>query len=102
MIQPTSNYFGYNRTNASSDLASQQNAVSPATPPAAESVPSDHLSSANSDALRTALDNSPEVRPEVVARGQALSKWESYPPLEIINRLAEMIISSEDPSDNAT
>ena len=102
MIQPTSNYFGYNRTNAPSDLASQQNAASPATSPAAESVPSDQLSSANTDALRTALGNTPEIRPDVVARGQELSKWESYPPLEIINRLAEMIISSDDPSDNAS
>jgi hypothetical protein len=101
MIQPTSNYFGYNRTNAASEPASQPTAPA-ANPPAAESVPSEQLSSTNTDALRAALNNTPEIRPEVVARGQQLSKWESYPPLEIINRLAEMIISSDDPSDNAS
>lgn len=43
-------------------------------------------------ALLTALENKPEVRPEVVARGRALAADPSYPSPDIINKLAGMIL----------
>ena len=103
MIQPTSNYLGYNRTNAVSENVAQKNAAaSNSSSNSDKSAASDNLSSSNTDALRTALNNTPEVRPEVVARGKALANDAAYPPLEIINRLTEMIISSQDPSEKAS
>jgi hypothetical protein len=103
MIQPTSNYLGYNRTNAVSENISQKSAANSSSHTDKSSpAASDNLSSSNTDALRTALNNTPEVRPDVVARGKALAANSSYPPLEIINRLTEMIISSQDPSEKAS
>lgn len=46
--------------------------------------------------LQAALKETPEVRPEVVARGRDLATDPAYPPLEIINRLATLISSSKD------
>ncbi|HEY9155899.1 MAG TPA: hypothetical protein VIM69_12255 [Opitutaceae bacterium] len=104
MIHPTSNYLGYNRTNAISENVAQKNAAASNSSSNSDqsSAVSDKLSSSNTDALRTALNNTPEVRPDVVARGKALAADASYPPLEIINRLTEMIISSQDPSEKAS
>ncbi len=97
MIQPTSNYLGFNRTDALAD-ASQKSAPAPQQN---SSASSDRLSNSNSQALHDALSNTPEVRPEVVARGKQLVTDPSYPPLEIINRLAQMIAQSNDPSETA-
>ncbi len=102
MIQPTSNYLGYNRTNAISENTVQKHAANSSSNSDKSTAASDNLSSSNTDALRTALNNTPEVRPEVVARGKALANDAAYPPLEIINRLTEMIISSQDPSEKAS
>lgn len=103
MIQPTSNYLGYNRTNAVSENLPQKSAAnSSSKSDTSSTAASDNLSSSNTDALRTALNKTPEVRPEVVARGKALASDAAYPPLEIINRLTEMIISSQDPSEKAS
>jgi len=102
MIQPTSNYLGYNRTNAVSENLTQKSAAHSSSKSEESPAASDHLSSSNTDALRAALHNTPEVRPEVVARGKALATDAAYPPLEIINRLTEMIISSQDPSEKAS
>jgi hypothetical protein len=43
-------------------------------------------------ALLTMLENKPEVRPEVVARGRALAANASYPPPDIITKLAGLIV----------
>ena len=86
----------------SESLSQKNTATSSSNATDTTSAQSDQLSSSNTEALRTALNNTPEVRPEVVARGQALAKMASYPPLEIINSLAQMIISSQDPSEKAS
>jgi hypothetical protein len=39
------------------------------------------------------LENNPEIRPDVVARGRALAADASYPPPDIINKLANLVIS---------
>jgi hypothetical protein len=104
MIQPTSNYLGYNRTNAVSENVAPKNIATSnsSSNSEASSASSDNLSSSNTDALRTALNNTPEVRPDVVARGKTLASMASYPPLEIINSLARIMISSQDPSEKAS
>jgi hypothetical protein len=45
-------------------------------------------------ALLAALENKPEVRSEVVARGRALAADPSYPPPDIINKLAGMVVGN--------
>jgi len=61
----------------------------------------DRLSSANTDALREALNNTPEVRPDVVKRGRELAVDLNYPPREIIAQLAKLMLASNDLSDQA-
>lgn len=43
------------------------------------------------EALQRALAQIPDVRPEAVARGQALAASDEYPPQEVVRRLAAML-----------
>ena len=95
MIHSTSNLHGYNRTDAAALSLAKQ-----ASTPKAEADSGERLSSANTQALREALNNSPEIRPEVVARGKALAVDPNYPPREIIEDLAKLMIESRDSSDS--
>ena len=56
-------------------------------------TPQDPISLKRVAALLAILENKPEVRPEVVARGRALAADAGYPPPDIINKLAGLIIS---------
>ena len=60
----------------------------------------DQFSAENSAALKVALTQQPEVRPEVVARGRALAADPSYPSPEILRKVGEAIISSPDLSED--
>ena len=60
----------------------------------------DQFSAENSAALKVALTQQPEVRPEVVARGRALAADPSYPSPEILRKVGEVIISSPDLSED--
>lgn len=60
---------------------------------------SEALSLSGSTALREALAASPEIRPEVVEEGRRLAVDPNYPPLQIIEGLAEMLLQSADPSE---
>lgn len=62
----------------------------------------DQFSAENSAALRVALTRTPEIRPEVVARGRALAADPSYPSAEILRRVGEAIIKSPDFSEDAS
>jgi len=94
MIQSTSNLHGYNRT----DALAISGAKSAPTPKADPDV-GDRLSSSNTSALREALQNTPEIRPEVVQRGKALAVDLNYPPREIIERLSKLITESRDQAE---
>lgn len=96
MIQPTSNTTGFIRTDALSKSTGQKTPSSNST-----ATQSDTLSSANTQSLREALAQTSEVRPQVVARGKALAVDPNYPPREIIESLARLMISSRDPSATA-
>jgi hypothetical protein len=62
--------------------------------------PQDSISTGNLNGLRTALAAQPEVRPEVVARGQALAADPDYPSSDILQHVAGMILSAPDPSED--
>jgi hypothetical protein len=96
MIQSTSNLTGYYRAEAISNQPSQK------TPPAnTQAGNSDSLSSASTDGLRQALAQTAEIRPEVVARAKVLAVDPSYPPRQILEGLAKLMVASSDPSNNA-
>ena len=96
MIQSTSNLTGYYRADLITNLPSQK------TPAAStQAGTADNLSSASTEGLRQALAQTSEIRPEVVARGKALAVDLNYPPRQIIESLAKLMIASRDPSTNA-
>ena len=61
---------------------------------------SDQFSSANSTALRAALAQHPEIRPEAVAKARLLAADPAYPSPQIIRRIGEAILGSPDPADD--
>ena len=67
-----------------------------------EPVQTDKLSTAGSEFLRTKLASEPEVRPDVVARGEKLASDSSYPSLEILSKVAHKILQSPDPSEDVS
>ena len=60
----------------------------------------DQFSAENSNALRVALTQHPEVRPEVVERGRALAANPAYPSTEILGHVARAILKSPDLSED--
>jgi len=50
--------------------------------------------------LRAALASQPEIRPDVVARGQALAADPNYPSMDVIQHVAGMILNAPDPSED--
>jgi hypothetical protein len=90
-------------TTSSSDRAGGPDPVSlNLTKPAVRPLPQqlDTVSTDNLDGLQTALSNQPEIRPEVVARGQALAADPNYPPADVIKSVASMILNSPDLSED--
>lgn len=60
----------------------------------------DRISTESAAFLRAALQRQPEIRPEVVARAQALAADPSYPPPEVIGKVAERILAAPDLSED--
>lgn len=58
----------------------------------------DSISTQSALGLQNALAVTPEIRPEVVARAEKLAVDLNYPPREIIDRIANLIAISRDPS----
>jgi D-mannonate dehydratase len=73
--------------------------AAPRKPSAAPAAATDNLSTSNLDRLKAALAATPEIRPEMVAHGVKLALDPNYPPLEIIEDVARIIVSSEDLSN---
>ncbi len=71
-----------------------------AAPPKA-ATPAEHLSRPGVEALRTALQSQPEVRPEVVARGRALAADPAYPSSAILQDISRRILQSPDPAEDS-
>ena len=69
--------------------------IEPQAPSSTTSEPAatqDPVSLRKVAALLTLLENKPEIRAEVVARGRALAADANYPPPDIINKLAGLIV----------
>lgn len=64
--------------------------------PVSNNAGADTLSTENATRLKTALDNTPAIRPEVVERAAKLAVDPAYPPLAIIEKIAHMIAVSND------
>jgi hypothetical protein len=93
MIDSTSSSSGTSGANAlPSDLTNRAGRR--------ESIGADRFSTGNAEHLQAALAGEPEVRPEMVARGQALAADPGYPSPETIQRLAGLIIDSPDLSED--
>jgi hypothetical protein len=60
----------------------------------------DRLSLGQADGLRQALAAEPEIRPEMVEKGRALAADPGYPSAAMIQRIAQAIIGSPDPSED--
>jgi hypothetical protein len=74
---------------------------SPAPAPTPRPPETDRLSAASKESLQAALQQQPEIRPEVVALGQKLAGDATYPPLEIIRQLSKMLIAMNDLSEQS-
>lgn len=82
---------------SSSDRTARTDAVSPApAKPVVRGPGSDQFTAGHSAALRSALQAQPEVRPEVVARAKALAADPNYPPRDVLEKVAGLIIASPD------
>jgi hypothetical protein len=55
--------------------------------------PADPVAVRRVAALLTMLENKPEIRAEVVARGRALASDPNYPPPDVISKLADLVAS---------
>ena len=73
-------------------------ATEPSAPSApvfdAPAQPADPVSVRRVAALLTMLENKPEIRAEVVARGRALASDPNYPPPDVISKLAGLVASN--------
>jgi hypothetical protein len=61
----------------------------------------DRLSAASKESLQAALQQQPEIRPDVVSSGQKLAVNANYPPMEIIRQLSKMLIAMNDLSEQS-
>jgi hypothetical protein len=57
------------------------------------------FSTAQTEALRQALARTPEIRPEMVARGQTLAADPDYPSPAVIRQISGLIVNSQDASE---
>ena len=62
---------------------------SPSAPPPG----ADSINTANSNQIRSSLDNIPEIRTEVVNRARALAADPAYPPREIIDAIVRELVA---------
>jgi hypothetical protein len=91
------------QTTSSSDRTGGPDPVSlPLSKPAVRPLPQqqDTVSTDNLNGLRNALAAQPEIRPEVVARGQALAADPGYPSAAVLQRVAGIILNAPDPSED--
>ncbi len=78
---------------ASNSLPSLSIEPKPPSPHVSQPTPQppDNISLRRVAALLTILENKPEIRPEVLARGRALAADANYPPPDVISKLAGLI-----------
>jgi hypothetical protein len=60
----------------------------------------DRISTESAAFLKSELQRQPEVRPEVVARANALAEDPNYPPKDVLTQVATQILGSPDLSED--
>jgi hypothetical protein len=65
-----------------------------------ESPRTDTVSASSAEYLAAALSRSPALRPATVERARALANDPSYPPFDIMKKVAEKILSAPDLSED--
>jgi hypothetical protein len=83
------------------DLHVRPEAIAGKPSPAPRPPETDRLSAASKESLQAALQQQPEIRPDVVSLGQKLAVDGSYPPMEIIQQLSKMLIAMNDLSEQS-
>jgi len=88
---------------SSSDRTPRAEAAAPSSPkPALRGPGSDQFTAQHSAALQSALAAQPEIRPEVVARGQALAADPNYPSTEVMRGIAAQVLRTPDLTEDAS
>jgi hypothetical protein len=90
---------------SSSSPAARTDAIAAAaTPPAGRPAagPSDQIHIDKAATLRAALQQVPEVRPEVVERARALAADPTYPSDAIVRHVSAAIVNSPDLSEDVS
>ncbi len=75
-------------------------AASTASVAKAQNRPVDQIHIDKASALRSNLQEVPEIRPEVVERARALAADPSYPSDSIIRQISQVIVNSPDLSED--
>jgi hypothetical protein len=88
-------------TSSSDRVLRPEGPVLRAKTPAASTPGADTFTPWNTDALKTALTEQPELRADVVARAKLLAADPSYPSPEILRQVGDAILRSPDLSEQA-
>ncbi len=78
-----------------------RNGAASASGPAAPVASDQSVNLGAVQSIQQAMNNLPDSRADVVARGKALAASATYPAAEIINKLAEMFIEDAEAAMNA-
>ncbi len=90
-----------NSASSSDRVLRPEGVVLHAKAPQAGGPAADSFSPENTAALKSALQDQPAIRPEVVARGRALAADSSWPTPEILRSVGSTLLASPDPLDQA-
>jgi hypothetical protein len=90
-----------NSTSSSDRVLRPEGPVLHAKTPAAGGPGADRFAPEHTVALRAALQDQPEIRPEVVARARALAADPAYPSPAILRQVGEAILRSPDLTEQA-
>jgi hypothetical protein len=88
---------------SSSSSSARNIAIAAASTPSASKAqprPIDQIHIDKASALRTSLQQVPEIRPEVVERAKALAADPAYPSDGIISQISKAIVNSPDLSED--
>jgi hypothetical protein len=90
-----------NSTSSSDRILRPEGLVLQAKSPAAATIGADRFNSENTAALKAALQEQPEIRPEVVERAKLLAADPAYPSPDILRKVGEALLRSPDLSEQA-
>ncbi len=90
-----------NSTSSSDRVLRPDGVVHHTKTPSPQGPEADRFAPEHTAALKSALANQPEIRPEVVARARLLAADPSYPSPAILRQVGRVILNSPDPDEQA-